>query len=140
MAAQRQFQAPAHGRAGYRGDDRLGHGIHIGQGIGQRCLTRVVGLAEFADVGAAAEVAPATDDHECADMVIVVALPEGIENALHHAFVHRQRIDRRILEGDDTDIVVNGTRDEVGHDEQSFREGVFILARTGRRGRASAEI
>ena len=101
VAAQGQLQSPAHGRTGNRGDDGLGDRVHVGKRVGQRGLARIVGSAELADIGAAAEVASTADDDEGADMVVVVALLEGLQDALDHALVHRQRVDRRIVERDD---------------------------------------
>ena len=87
MRGQREFESAPHGRAGNGGDDGLGDGIHIGQQVGERRLARIVRLAQFADVRAAAEITTAADDHERAHVMVVVAFLEGIEHALQQALV-----------------------------------------------------
>jgi hypothetical protein len=112
VAGHRQFQATAHRRAGQRRKDRLGDGVHVGEQVGQRRHAGVIGLAELADVGAAAEVLPGADQQEGLDAWLVLALLDRIEDALGHALVDGERVDRRIVEGDDADGALHLVFDE----------------------------
>ena len=64
---------------------------------------RVARPTELADVRPAAEVLARADQQECANVRIVFTLLDRIQDALRHTLVHRQRVHRRIVQGDDAD-------------------------------------
>ena len=88
MTGQRQLQTAAHGRAGQRSKNRLGHGVHVCQQVRQGRQTRFVRFAELGDIGTTGKIAATTDEQKTVHVLIVLAFLDGIENALQHPFVH----------------------------------------------------
>ena len=70
-------------------------------------------LAELADVGARDEGAAATDDDHGADARVRRTLGDGVRQPLAYAL--RERVDGRIVDGDDADAALLLERYEITH-------------------------
>ena len=111
VRAQRRFEATAQRRAMQRRHDQLGRILHGGDDVVQVGARRR--LAELADIGAGDEGAAAADQHDGIDVRI---LGEGLDALLDAgADGGRQRIHRRIVDGEDSDAPLGGADDGVGH-------------------------
>jgi len=102
MAAERDFEAAAERRAVQGGDHRLGARLdrfdHV-DGGGLSCR-----LAEFADVGAGNEGAPGADDHDRGNTGVRLCPRHQVDKTGPQREI--QRIDGRIVDGDDRDVAV----------------------------------
>ena len=117
MAAERQFQPTTQCRAMNGGDGRLFDRL---QQRDQRSQVRILHrLAEFGDVGAGNESASCASDHDGGRRLVVAQPGERIMERTAHG--KRQRIHRRIVDGDDGDAAAMRDADlglgclDVGH-------------------------
>ena len=102
MAAERQFQPAAERRAVDGRDGRLGDRFQRrDDGAQLRLLHR---LAEFGDVGAGDEGPSGAGDDDGRDGRIVAQRGQRLHQRL--ADMEAQRVDRRIVDGDDCDVVL----------------------------------
>ena len=121
MAAERDLEPAAERGAVDRGDHRLGAILdpvdHFGQPRHHRRL------AEFGDVGAGEEGLPFAADDDRLDRVVALGLLDRRDQPLAHR--RAERVDRRVVGGDDEDVAVAaGSKsgwwswlvDHVGHD------------------------
>ena len=116
MAAERDLEPAAQGGAVDRGDHRLGAGFDPVDDFGQPRHHRR--LAEFGDVGAGEEGLALAADHDRLDRVIGFGFLDRRDQPL--ADRGAERVDRRIVAGDDQDVVMLVGRNRgIGHDEGS---------------------
>ena len=102
MAGKRQLEPTAECGAVHRRDDRLRHCLDRGDDLAQpRSLRR---LAELGDVGAGEEGAPGAGDDDRLDCRVVAGLAQRFGEPGAHFVL--QRIDRRVVDGDDRDLAV----------------------------------
>src|SRR6516225_10510767 len=115
MTSKRQLEATAQGGAVQRGDHWLWHRLYRGNDVVQpRGLRR---LAEFGDVGTGEKRAPGASDHHCLDRSIVARLSKSLGEPSAHLVL--ERVDRRVVDGDDRDFAVCAEIDapiDVAHD------------------------
>jgi hypothetical protein len=108
MTAERQFEATAQCRTVDRGDDRFGERLDGSDKIAQHW--RLWRLAKFTDIGAGGEGPAGASQDDGFDRGVGSNRLNGIEQRLPHRV--RQRIHRRIVDGDDGDAIV--ARDQYG--------------------------
>ena len=109
MAGERDLEAAAEGGAVDRGDDRLGAILDDVDDLGEhRHLHR---LAELGDVGAGEEGLALADDHHRLDRLVAVRLLDRLDQPLAHRMA--ERVDRRVVRGDDEDVAVAVGRDRA---------------------------
>jgi hypothetical protein len=116
MAGQRELQAPAEGEAVDRRHHGFGHRIHVVHEHRQGGQADWCGLAELRDVRTAGERPAAAQQQECAHRGVVLALLDGIEDALQHALADAECVDRRIVECDDAQVALDAVGDDFAHD------------------------
>ena len=109
MAAERDFEAAAERRAVHRGDHRLFARLDRRDHVERGRLSRR--LAELADVGAGNEGAPGADDDDRGGAGIRPRPRHRIDETGPQR--EAQRIDRRIVDGDDGDIAVIAQRTQA---------------------------
>ena len=102
VACERGLRAAAERRAVQRRDHRLAAGLEPRQHVGQQRLERRT--VEFAHVGAGDEVPAGAQEHDRAHGGIRVERLDGGEECRAHRL--RQRVDRRVVEGEDRDVAV----------------------------------
>ena len=104
MAGERGFETAAERIAVDRRDHRLRALVHHVVVRGGSAAAQPA-LAELADIGAGDKAAPGADQHHRLDRRVGIALVERSDDALRHP--RRQRVHRRIVDGDDADIAVS---------------------------------
>ena len=121
VSAERSLEAAAQRRAVQRSHDQLGRVFHRRNDVVQ--VGALGRLAEFADIGAGDEGAPATNQHDGVDIRI---LGEGVD-AFFDAVTDggRQGVYRRIVDREDTDAPLYGADDSVGHGRSSLVSAGF---------------
>src|SRR5690606_21239049 len=82
--------------------DRLAKALDALDQVGKR--RRLDRLRELADVGAGDEGAPGAGDHHAGDLRIVLQPAKRVEQAL--AYMEAERIDRRVVDGQDGNAAV----------------------------------
>ena len=113
MAAQGELEPAAQRGAVDRGDDGffdVVQPIDHGHQMGLAC-----GLIEFADIGAGGECASRADQHDRVGGIIRGGAFHAGDDALAHRM--RQRVDRRVVDGQDGDP----PRDLIANDLTHFR-------------------
>jgi len=102
VAGERQFEAAAQSGAVQRRDDRLRHRLDRGDDVVK--ARRLGRLAEFCNVGAGEEGAAGAGNHHRLDCIVVARLGQRLSESGPHLVL--QRIDRRVVGGDDRDFTV----------------------------------
>ena len=97
MAGERHLEAAAQCRAVHRRDHRFRHRLDQGDDLAE--AGRLRRLAEFGDVGAGEKGAPGAGDHHGVDRRVIARPAQRLDEACPHFVL--QRIDRRIVDGDD---------------------------------------
>jgi hypothetical protein len=72
-------------------------------------------LAELGDVGASGERAPAPHEQKAAHGRVVLALLDGVQDALQHPLAHAERVHGRIVERDHAQMALDRVASDVGH-------------------------
>ena len=119
MAGERQLEAAAEGSAVQRRNNRLRHRLDCGDDIVEAWWLRR--FAEFGDVGAGKKGAAGAGDHHRPDRVVVARLGQRLSEPGPHFVL--QRIDRRVVGGDDRDIAVAAEIDagvDAAHDTPRY--------------------
>ncbi len=109
VTGERDFEPAAEHRAVKRGDDRLPAGFYAQEHVVQQRLLR--GLIHFLDVGAGDEVASRAVEDDGLDRRVFVRLDDRRKQAFSDRM--RDRVDRRIVDGDERDVAVPLERDRV---------------------------
>ncbi len=97
MAGERHLEAAAQCRAVHCRDHRFRHRLDQGDDLAE--AGRLRRLAEFGDVGAGEKGAPGAGDHHGVDRRVIAHPAQRLDEACPHFVL--QRIDRRIVDGDD---------------------------------------
>ncbi|MCY1542238.1 hypothetical protein D9M68_779760 [compost metagenome] len=102
MRGQRHFQPAAQRGAVQHGHHGLGAGFDLVAEVGQD--GRLRRFAEFADVGAGDEVPPGAGQHDGAHLRVRLGVADGRSQVGAHGGA--QRIDRRMVDGDDKYVFI----------------------------------
>ena len=111
VAAERELEPTAERRAVEGGDNRLRASVVELDHVGER--RSLGGLAELGDVGARDERATLPDEHDGLDLGVGEGLRVGVDQPLAHRLA--ERVDGRIVDGDDSDMATLLEQDDVTH-------------------------
>ena len=128
VAGHGEFQSAAEGRAVDGDDDGFPAVFDFQQDRQQACAARLSSAGEFAEffnVRAGHEGAAAADQDRGFHRVIFVDLVDGVGDAFGYSGA--QGVYRRVVDGDDGDVVLLGELDQVAHFRLPFCSLLFAL-------------